>query len=398
MNDPEQKPIPAGFKFSGISAGLKEKSSKDLGLIYCEKNAILGAVYTKNRFPSAHVQYCKSLTPADNFRALIINSGNANAATGQAGIDANLKMASNLADILKVDTHQVFTSSTGIIGRPFPIDLIERSLAPLVNELCDSSDDVSKAIMTTDTRQKQVSTNIWIDESEYTITGFAKGSGMIHPNMGTMLAYITTDAPIQKDEIQNITVDIANHSFNCVSVDGDTSTNDSFFLISSNPVDKIKAESTQIVKTAITDVAIALAKKIAADGEGAEHLIEVNVKEAVSYESAHTVMHSILTSNLVKTAINGKDPNWGRILMAVGNGIPESVIAEKNFPVSITIQDVNVFHKGEPLDFDEAEISNLLNQFFVRIEVNLYMGDQEITGWGCDFSDEYIRINADYST
>lgn len=398
MNNPEQKAIPAGFKFSGISAGLKETSTKDLGLIYCDQNAILGAVYTKNRFPSAHVQYCRALTPADDFRALIINSGNANAATGQAGVEANLRMASELANILKINTHQVFTSSTGIIGRAFPINLIERSLNTLVDGLCDSSDDVSTAIMTTDTRQKQVSTSISVDGANFTITGFAKGSGMIHPNMGTMLAYITTDAPIPKAEIQKITVDLANHSFNCVSVDGDTSTNDSFYLISSNPVDEIKTDSLEKIKKAITDVAIALAKQIAADGEGAEHLIEVMVKEAPSYESAHTVMHSILTSNLVKTAINGRDPNWGRILMAVGNGLPVNVIEGENFPISISMQDINVFHKGEPLEFDESEISTLLNQFFVRIEVNLHMGDQDITGWGCDFSEEYIKINADYST
>ncbi|MCP4754021.1 MAG: bifunctional glutamate N-acetyltransferase/amino-acid acetyltransferase ArgJ [Proteobacteria bacterium] len=393
----EKTKLPDGFLCSGIVAGLKQEPKKDLGLIYTTKNAVLGGVFTRNKFPSAHVQYCRTLTPTNEFRALVVNSGNANAATGQTGVEANQRMASQLAELLKVSSHQVFTSSTGIIGRPFPLRKIEDSLEMLVSRLVDHTETVAEAIMTTDTKPKTASVEIGIDQEKYTVTGFAKGSGMIHPNMGTMLAYVLTDAPLPYSGIQELTRDIADLSFNCVSVDGDTSTNDSFYLISSNPVDELQPSLSDKIREAIRDVSISLARQIAGDGEGAKHLIEVVVRQAPSKETARRVQNAVVTSNLVKTAVHGRDPNWGRIMMAAGNGLL-SDDAVDNHPISISIQGVSVFSEGEPQSFDEEELSRLMAQFDVRIEVDLHNGNESTIGWGCDFSDEYIRINADYST
>jgi len=388
--------LPGGFTYSGVRAGLKHEEKKDLGLIFTDRDATVGAVYTKNQFPSAHVQYCRQLTPGKTFRALIINSGNANAATGDLGIASNLRMAEGIARKLEIKPEQVLTSSTGIIGRPFPIETIESSLDHLVNQLGPSPFDVAEAIMTTDTQLKVSSADVVINGISYAVLGFAKGSGMIHPNMGTMLSYILTDAPVAPSRIQELTLAVADRSFNCVSVDGDTSTNDSFFLISSQPAQEDTPVSIEL-QNAITDVAISLSKKIAADGEGAEHLLEVTVKGIPDHSVAQPVLNAIITSNLVKTAVNGKDPNWGRILMAVGNGLNQTSLTSHP-PITIVMQGTVVFSRGEPLPFDEKELSSKLAEHDVSIEVDLHQGEYSLTGWGCDFSDEYVRINADYST
>jgi glutamate N-acetyltransferase/amino-acid N-acetyltransferase len=391
-------PLPAGFLCSGIISGIKEdKSKKDLGLIHTKKDALLGAVYTQNKFPSVHVGYCRNLTPSNRFRALIVNSGNANAATGQKGIQANLHLTVKLASLLGIEQNQVFTSSTGIIGRPFPIATIEASLGKLIENLQPDCTTVAEAIMTTDTKKKIAYETVRIGDKHYTVTGFAKGSGMIHPNMATMLAYILTDAPIPFAEIQSLTARVSEKSFNCVSVDGDTSTNDSFYLICSNPVAKLQQRELESVKHAVEKVAVALAKQIARDGEGARHLIEVTVCGGTSIETCRKVLRAILTSSLVKTAIYGKDPNWGRLLMAAGNGLAGSSF-QNNAPLSIKIQEIPVLVAGEPVEFEEAVLSTAMDRETVRIELDLHGGTYSITGWSCDLTEEYIHINADYTT
>jgi len=390
-------PLPRGFRFSGICAGLKqEQNRKDLGLIVTETDAAVGAVYTLNRFPSAHVQYCRKLTPGTHLRGLTINSGNANAATGSAGITANQRMSQCVARRLGVYSDQILTSSTGIIGRPFPIDKVEAALDRLFENLGRSPQDTAEAIMTTDTHVKLVSREVTLESGTFAVLGFAKGSGMIHPHMGTMLAYIMTDAPLPHSRIQSLTEEVADRSFNCVSVDGDCSTNDSFFLISSQPLDS-EEQIPDRLKQAVLAVAVSLARQIAADGEGAEHLLEVTIRGVPDHASAHAILNAVLTSSLVKTAVNGKDPNWGRILMAVGNGLKMTAIGE--MPVmTITMQGTTVFEKGEPRSFDEQALSERLAAHDVEILVDLHQGGYSLTGWGCDFSDEYVRINADYST
>ncbi len=391
-------PIPKGFRCSGITSGIKEdKSKKDLGLIVADRDALLGAVYTQNKFPSAHVEYCKKLTPCNQFRALVVNSGNANAATGIQGINDNDHLAESLAQKLSIKKGQVFTSSTGIIGVPFPISVIKDSLDKLISELSDDCADISEAIMTTDLTPKLASQSIEIANQSYTITGFAKGSGMIYPNMATMLAYVLTDAPIPYSDIQPLTRRIGNRSFNCISVDGDTSTNDSFYIISSASEESMDHSQLPMIEKAIEDVAISLAKQIAADGEGANHLIETTIRGGTSDEVCRSVLHAILNSNLVKTAIHGKDPNWGRLLMAAGNGLKGYDIP-LNSPLSISIQGIPVLIKGEPSQFDEQALTTLMDNHLIKIELDLHAGSCDLTGWGCDLSNEYIHINADYTT
>jgi glutamate N-acetyltransferase/amino-acid N-acetyltransferase len=391
-------PLPEGFKCSGIISGIKEdKTKKDLGLIVTDKNALLGAVYTQNKFPSAHVSYCRNLTPSNQFRALIVNSGNANAATGNQGIDANSRLVEMLSAKLALDQTQVFTSSTGIIGVPFPLSLIEASLDKLIDELNDSCNAVSEAIMTTDLKPKLATEYIDVEGQKFTISGFAKGSGMIHPNMATMLAYVLTDAPIPFSEMQPLVKRVCDKSFNCISVDGDTSTNDSFYLISSAQNEAGSRNHLPQIEEAIEKVAISLAKQIAADGEGANHLIEATILEGSSESVCRSVLHAILTSNLVKTAVHGKDPNWGRLLMAAGNGLEKYPISD-NSPFSISIQGTPVLIKGEPANFDKNTLSRLMDSHVVKIELNLHAGNRSVTGWGCDLSNEYIHINADYTT
>jgi len=385
---------PKGFQFAGITAGIKESGNKDLGLVVLDQPGIMGGVYTKNKFPSAHVDYCRTLTPCFDIKALVVNSGNANAATGEEGRKRNLGMAQAVADLVEARFEQVFTSSTGVIGKQMPIDLISKATWQLNRELSQDPVPFAQAIMTTDLTQKISSCEIEIGGEVYKILGVAKGSGMIMPNMGTMLAYILTDAPIPADAIQEITQEVTKRSFNLVSVDGDTSTNDTFMLISSNP-----GPTTALARTkhAILDVAQDLAKMIAADGEGAKHLIEMTVTSAPDLEVAKLAVMSILNSPLVKTAIHGQDPNWGRLMMALGNGL-EAVDGFWHQPVNINIQGIRVFERGEPLNFDEAELRQKMGDFTVKIDIDLDAGEESLTGWGCDLSREYIAINADYRT
>lgn len=390
--------LPRGFQSSGICAGIKQEvNRKDLGLIYSKNDLAVGGVYTQNKFPSAHVQYCRDITPAGNIRAFIVNSGNANAATGQKGIEANQLMVEALSKHLGINADQVLTSSTGIIGHDFPVQVIKSAMPSLISELTDDGFDFASAIMTTDLKEKTSVQQISIEGQDYSVVGFAKGSGMINPNMATMLAYVLTDAPLPLSNIQEITRKVNSRSFNCISVDGDTSTNDSFYLASSNSVSALTDSELAIVTSGIEAVAVDLAKQIAGDGEGAEHLIEVTVSKGPSEAIVRKVLDSILNSSLVKTAINGNDPNWGRILMAAGNGLSVMEYPE-NSAISIKIQDTPVFTKGEPVSYSEASLSNAMSDFNVHIEVDLHNGTHSLKGWGCDFSDEYVRINADYST
>lgn len=385
---------PKGFRFSGTTAGIKVSGNKDLGLVVLDQPGIMGGVYTKNKFPSAHVDYCRTLTPCDSFGALVVNSGNANAATGDEGRKRNLEMAQTFANQLGLHFEQVFTSSTGVVGRHLPVDIIKKASWQAVSELSDDPLPFAKAIMTTDLTDKLCQRSVEIEGKTFQILGIAKGSGMIMPNMGTMLAYIFTDAPIPAERIQGIIQEVADQSFNLISVDGDSSTNDTLMLISSNPGENKALERTE---RAILEVAQDLAKKIAADGEGAKHLLEVTVKSAPDRGIAKRAIMAILNSPLVKTAIHGQDPNWGRILVALGNGL-EPVPGFFHQPLDIDIQGVRVYEKGSPKPFDDKELRKKMAEFKVEILVDLDAGETSLTGWGCDLSRDYIAINADYRT
>lgn len=385
---------PQGFRFAGITAGIKESGRKDLGLVALDQPGIMGGVYTKNKFPSAHVDYCRALTPSASFGALVVNSGNANAATGEEGQRRNQDFANCFADLLGLEHAQVFTGSTGVIGHQLPIDTIKKTSHQVVASLSADPLPFAEAILTTDLCTKVAHRSLVINGEEYQVLGVAKGSGMIMPNMGTMLAYIFTDAPIPPDAIQAITQEVTERSFNLVSVDGDSSTNDTFMVISSNPGETTAFERTE---GAILEVAQELAQAIAADGEGAEHLIEVTVKNAPERSVAKRAVMALLNSPLVKTAIHGQDPNWGRLLMALGNGL-EPLDGFWHQPVSLSIQGTPVFTHGEPVAFDEAALSEKMGQHKVILTVDLDAGEETLTGWGCDLSRGYITINADYRT
>ncbi len=388
-------PAPQGFLFSGVQAGLKASGKRDLGLIYCARPGLAGAVFTQNLFPAAPVLYDQSLIPLRDFRALIVNAGNANAATGAKGVKANLNMASAAAELLEVQREQVLTSSTGVIGQQLDLDKIIAALPRLHNELSAQPENFSQAILTTDLVPKLAQAQLNWQGKSYQVLGVCKGSGMIMPNMATLLAYVLTDAPITPDKIQEITLKLAERSFNCLSVDTDTSTNDSFFLLTSDPQAEVDSSLQEALFQSLLQVSQDLAQQIAADGEGAKHLIEVSVKQARNAAQAKSVMMSLLNSPLVKTAIHGQDPNWGRLLMAIGKGLVDEA---PNLPISITLQGVEVFTQGEPQKFDYAALSQSLGKFEVSIEVDLKLGSAALTGWGCDLSREYIAINADYTT
>jgi len=385
---------PKGFLFSGVTAGIKESGKKDLGLVTLESPGIMGGVYTKNKFPSAHVDYCRTLTPCLEFKALVVNSGNANAATGEEGRKRNLEMASIIADLVGSRFEQVFTSSTGIIGPQLPVDRIKKSSWQLFDDLGEDPKPFAQSILTTDLTLKMVHQELEIDGVMHQVLGIAKGSGMIMPNMGTMLAYIFTDAPIPPDEIQKIASETAERSFNLVSVDGDTSTNDTLMVISSNP-----GPTTALARTkhVILDVAKELSQLIAADGEGAKHLIEATVCSAPDKDVAKKALMAVLNSPLVKTAVHGEDPNWGRLMMAIGNGL-STVDGFWHQPICIHIQGIQVFGRGEPVEFAEAELKAKMAEFKVLIDIDLHAGEESLTGWGCDLSKEYISINAEYRT
>lgn len=387
--------IPKYFQLSGIKAGLKSSNKKDLGLIYTTHLGSLGAVYTKNKFASAHVHYCRQKTPSHHFRCLIVNSGNANVGSALSGIQANEDMAKSIANELHIETYQTFTSSTGIIGVSLPIQKIQTAIPQLVKALNRSPESFAEAILTTDTKTKHAWSKIVFQNQEYQVYGIAKGSGMIYPKMGTMLAYILTDAPIYKNDIQTMTENVVEKSFNRITVDGDTSTNDSFYLITSNPIEKRLKTFEKILLPTIEAVAISLAKQIVADGEGAHHLIETKVYHSPSQEIANECISAVLNSSLVKTAIHGNDPNWGRILMAVGNVLSQNDMIEH---ISIKIQKIPVFVCGNNVNFNIEMLRQKMNEFEILLEIDLHHGNYHSTGWGCDLSRDYISINADYTT
>jgi len=385
---------PKGFSFSGVTAGMKQSGKKDLGLVYLERPGVMGGVYTKNRYPAPSITYCRGLTPNALLHAVVVNSGIANAATGEEGAQRNMHFAQEVAQHLGVPQTSVLANSTGVIGHHLPLEKISAAMASLKAGLGKDPMAFAEAIMTTDLKAKLSQRTVDIGGQKYQVLGITKGSGMIMPNMATMLGYVFTDAPIPASEIQRITKEAADQSFNLISVDSDTSTSDSFMVISSNPGPGIELEKTE---RAIHEVAKDLARAIAADGEGAHHLLEVNVERAVSETMAHSVVKAVLNSPLVKTAIHGKDPNWGRILAAVGNGL-QPFEGTDNLPVTIKLQGVPVFEGARPLEFDAKALSGKMAEFKVVIEIDLKSGQVGLTGWGCDLSREYIQINADYRT
>jgi glutamate N-acetyltransferase/amino-acid N-acetyltransferase len=364
----------------------------DVGILLSEYSCNAVGVFTRNQVKAAPVLFCRSRLPSGNIRAVIINSGCANAGTGREGLEDAKAMASIAADKAGVGTGEVLATSTGVIGRRLPLDLI-RHAAMGIEFSTEGGHGLAKAIMTTDTIPKEIA----IDCDGYTIGAVAKGSGMIHPDMATMLCFITTDAVADTSFLQQALQVAVDKSFNMLSVDGDTSTNDMVLLLSNGASGTLLnggSDEGERFQEALESCCINLAKSIARDGEGATKLIEVNVSGAKTPGGARDAARTIVSSSLVKTAVHGADPNWGRIIAAAGRS--RAIVEEERLDLDICR--VAVMRGGVPVDFDRKGLIALLKQDEVAIDLNLNQGGEKATAWGCDLSAKYVSINAEYTT
>ncbi len=391
---------PKGFLASGVSAGIKKSNKLDLALIYSSNDAIASGVFTTNHIKAAPLLLTEKNLKTNCLRAIITNSGNANACTGiQGELDA-AQMASAVANQLGIDNNKIAVASTGVIGVQLPVAKITAAIPNLVDKLDLDGSFAAKAIMTTDTFSKQSAVEIQLsDGTKVRIGGIAKGSGMIHPNMATMLGFITTDVDISSEPLQIALKEATNNSFNMISVDGDTSTNDMVLIMANKQsgnrtISSIDNPDWQIFLQGLETVCIDLAKQIARDGEGATKLISVNVSGIDDTDSAREIARSVIKSNLVKAAIFGNDANWGRIACAVGYAGPKIDLAR----LTIKLGDLVLLNKGTPVEFSEEKATEILNKEEVIIDVNLGEGKARTTAWGCDLSYDYVRINGSYRT
>jgi glutamate N-acetyltransferase/amino-acid N-acetyltransferase len=389
---------PRGFRAAAVAAGIKPSGNPDIALIASDRAATAAGVFTRNRVVAAPVVVSREHLRDGAARAIAVNAGNANACTGVDGMAAARRMAAHTARLLEVDADDVLVASTGIIGRPLPIDRVEVGLTEAAAALsADNGPAVARAIMTTDTRPKEISIEIGIDGGTIRIGGICKGSGMIEPNMATLLAFVTTDAEVWPEVLHAALTSAVERTFNCVTVDGDTSTNDSL-LILANGASGVRVTPESPSHRAFCDglvyVCTHLAKELARDGEGATKLVEIQVGGARSPSQARKVGKSIANSPLVKTALFGNDPNWGRILCAAGY----SGVAIDQERLALTLCGYPLVREGEPVDFDEASVSNAMSNSEVLIRLDLGQGRSQATVWTCDFSYDYVRINAEYTT
>ncbi len=387
-----------GIKATGIHAGLKRKR-KDLALIVSEKPCSVAGTFTLNKVQAAPLLVSKEvIAKGGKVKAILINSGNANACTGERGYNDALKSQKHCAKRLGVEQDEVIISSTGVIGEYMPMHILKTGIESIVDQVTDDGGlKAAKAILTTDLVEKSFAVNVKLSGGEITIGGIAKGSGMIMPNMATMLSFIATDADIEKDLLKRILTKTVNNSFNKISVDGDTSTNDMVILIS-NGVSKVKItedrEDVKLFEEALLAISIDMAKAIVSDGEGASKLIAVEVKGGKIESDVNTIAQTIANSPLVKTAIYGSDANWGRIITAVGRSGVDFDPAK----VEIKFDDMTILAPNYWHEFDEEEATTILSKKEVTISVNLNDGQVSTTWWTCDFSEKYIEINASYRT
>lgn len=396
-------PVP-GFKASGVYSGVKKNTSKkDLSIIYSEKEAVSAAVFTTNTVKAAPVHINMENVKNDNTQAIVINSGNANACTGKKGFEDAESMLLTTAQKLDLSPNEVLVASTGIIGVLMPMDKILPGIEKAASILSSTGfEDAAKGILTTDSSAKTVSIEFTLDDKPVVISGMAKGSGMIHPNMATMLGFILTDASISKEILQKALRDSVEDSFNMISVDGDTSTNDMVIILANGAADNstisANGENYLVFKKALDIVSVELAKMIAQDGEGATKLIEVNLSGGKTEKDAKLCAKSIITSSLVKSAFFGSDANWGRILCSMGysNGDFNPENLKLYFESSKGV--VQVVDNGMGIPFDEDLAKEILLEEYVKIIVKLKDGECSAKAWGCDLSYDYVKINGAYRT
>ncbi len=388
--------LPKGFFASGLNSGVR-RYRPDVGLLVSEVPCVATAVFTQSTCLGEHVKYCKALLPSDNIQALITNSGQANTSVGKTGAEDNLAMAAAVAKEMGIETSQVLTASTGVIGQRVQVDKITAIVPALVQAQTDMADQFANAIITTDLVPKTVTTTVKLEQGEVRITGIAKGSGMIHPNMATMLGYLLTDLKLDKGVAHTLLVKAVDKTFNMISVDGEPSTNDTVYFLANGQSGVSLQNDDDHTKfyQELQKVAEVLAKSIARDGEGATKIIEVELTGAPSQKEAAKWARSITVSPLIKSAVHGRDPNWGRLVGRLGG---EQVPAEAFDRMNLSMQDVALITKGEVQVIDLKDLSAKLKKDEVKIFIDLGVGDFSAKAWGCDLSQKYVQINAEYTS
>ena len=393
-----------GYKAAATAAGIKYQNRTDMAMVYSEVPATIAGTFTTNVFKAAPVIWDRNIVKnIGKAQAIVVNSGIANACTGTEGDMLCQKTADAAAEALGIQTDAVLLGSTGVIGMQLPIDRMQagaRTLAAQLKSGLEAGTEAAQAIMTTDTHKKEIAYELEIGGKTVTIGGMAKGSGMIHPNMCTMLAYVTTDAAISHEMLQKAVSEIVVDSFNMISVDGDTSTNDTLLVLANGMAgnDEITAEGADYEKLyeGLNAVCTTLAKEMAADGEGATKLMESIVLGADTKENARILAKSVVCSSLTKAAMYGCDANWGRELCALGySGVQfDPMKVEMSFKSGD--QEILIFKDGAGVDYSDEEASKLLENDHVQIISKMNMGTESATAWGCDLTYDYVKINADY--
>ncbi len=401
--------IPKGFVLTGVAAGIARKKGKlDVGLIYAQEPCAAAAMFTTNRVKAAPVLLSQQHIAKGKIQAVIVNSGNANACTGKEGISTAWESAKLAAAGLQIKPEQVIVASTGVIGVPLPLEKLKKGILQAIKKIKLPSavrhplTDFSQSIMTTDTTPKIVSVNFNNGGKKITITGVAKGSGMIHPNMATMLVFIMTDAAVEKDFLQEALKNSVEPTFNMLTVDGDTSTNDMVLVLASSQAGHktISGQSreSEIFSLKLLQVCRELTKMIARDGEGATKLVEVEVTGARNFAAAKSVAMSIAKSSLVKTAIFGNDPNWGRIIAAIGYSGENIDPGRIDIAIAAGKKKIQMCRHGLDPGFSETQAKKLLHGKELKLLINLNQGPVNATVYTCDFTHGYIDINASYRT
>lgn len=387
--------LPLKFSASGINCGVR-KYRPDIGIIMSDVDAVAAGVFTLNQMRAAAVVYSQKLVPSSCVRAIVTNSGQANAATGAEGVQSNLQLVQAAADYLQVRPEQVLIASTGVIGVPLAIDKLLPAIPELVDRATDVAENFALAILTTDLVPKSVTHVLQLSGGSVRMTGISKGSGMIHPNMATMLGYLLTDLKLDENLCQSLLREAVEQSFNMISVDGDSSTNDCVFMLA-NGASGVELKTDQdfyLFKNALIEMSQFLAKSIAADGEGATKLIEVDVVGCNDLDLARRAARCVTLSPLVKTAMHGEDPNWGRILAKLGAEQVPFALLEK---MTLRLQDTVLFSAGKPVAFDRVEARKSLKQSKILVHIDFDSGPHQATAWGCDLSKKYVDINTEYS-
>lgn len=393
-----------GFMANGLNAGIKNNVKKDMALVYSEKPCVAAGVFTTNKVKASPVKWDYNVVHNSPYaQAVVINSGIANACTGEEGYGYCMDMAETVGNEMKLPKDAVLVASTGVIGRQLPMDIIKEGIKKLPKGLKPDEEAATlaaEAIMTTDTKSKQVAVNFEIDGKVVTVGGMCKGSGMIHPNMATMLCFITTDCMIKKDLLQKALSEIVNDTFNMISVDGDTSTNDSVLLLANgmaeNKIIDTEDENYKKFYEALYYIMEELSKKIAGDGEGCTCLFEVRVLNALTKEDAKTMAKSVVCSSLTKAAIYGHDANWGRILCAMGYSGAEFDPELVDIYFESACGRLQIVKDGRADDYSEEEATKILSKEHVIAICDCKQGTFNATAYGCDLTHEYVNINADY--